>query len=499
MSYFIRSTNTIGKRDIMIYGQFIEHFHRQIYGGVYDPSSEFADEDGFRTDVLSALRDIKVPILRWPGGCFVSSHNWKKGVGQTRTPVFDKAWRVEEPNTFGTDEYIKLCRKLNCEPYICTNAGTGTIEEMSDWVEYCNLAEEGEYAAMRKANGSSTPHNVRYWSIGNENYGSWELGAKSATEWGRLVTEAAKLMKHVDPTIELSAAALADPNWNMELLSNAAPYLDWVSIHEYWDPIHTTNALATYEQCMAYTANLSGSIERVRGLLMALGLDKRLRISFDEWNLRGWYHPGMHVLPYANTKAEYLAPRDKNDDNSSYTMADAVFTACFLNTLLRNCDIVGMAGYAPAVNTRGLIYTHKKGIVLRSTYYVFKLYANLLGDIVLNTFCDSVQKYSVQNKQSETVEVDAVDIIVTRHSDTGVITAAAVNKHASEPQAITFSFDDKPMPKGYTIHTLTAPSPDSYNDINHTATTITTKTVNEPPVNIEIPPHSVNIIDFNLA
>ena len=136
----------IGKRDFMIFGHFIEHFHRQIYGGVYDPESPFADEDGFRTDVLEAMRRIRVPILRWPGGCFVSSYHWRDGVGEERTPSFDKAWRVEDPNTFGTDEYIKLCRKIGCEPYICTNAGTGTAEEMSDWVEYCNLESEGKNA-----------------------------------------------------------------------------------------------------------------------------------------------------------------------------------------------------------------------------------------------------------------------------------------------------------------------------------------------------------------
>ena len=130
MKYFINTQKKIGNINPMIYGHFIEHFHRQIYGGIYDPASRFADEDGFRTDVLDAMRNIKVPILRWPGGCFVSSYNWKKAVGDKRTPFFDKSWRVEDPNTFGTDEYVKLCNKIGCEPYICTNAGTGTAEEM---------------------------------------------------------------------------------------------------------------------------------------------------------------------------------------------------------------------------------------------------------------------------------------------------------------------------------------------------------------------------------
>lgn len=141
----------------------------------------------------------------------------------------------EDPNTFGTDEYIKMCRKIGCKPYICTNAGTGTAEEMSDWVEYCNLESEGKYAKWRIENGSPRPYGVKYWSIGNENYGFWEIGAKSADEWGRLVKESAKMMKHVDPRAELSAAALSDLDWNINLLKNCGQFLDWISIHEYWD------------------------------------------------------------------------------------------------------------------------------------------------------------------------------------------------------------------------------------------------------------------------
>ncbi|MBQ6564086.1 MAG: alpha-N-arabinofuranosidase, partial [Clostridia bacterium] len=159
--FSVRTGPSLGLRSEMLYGHFIEHFHRQIYGGVYDPGSPFSDEDGFRTDVLEAMRQIHVPILRWPGGCFVSSYHWKKAVGPERTPFFDKAWRVEDSNSFGTNEYVRLCRKVGCEPYICTNAGTGTAEEMSDWLEYCNLPSEGEYARLRIAHGFPEPHHVR--------------------------------------------------------------------------------------------------------------------------------------------------------------------------------------------------------------------------------------------------------------------------------------------------------------------------------------------------
>jgi alpha-N-arabinofuranosidase len=357
----------------MIYGHFIEHFHRQIYGGIFDPGNRLSDEDGFRRDVIDAMKKIKVPVLRWPGGCFVSAHHWKDAVGGERKPSFDKAWRVEEPNLFGTDEYIAFCRKVGCEPYICTNAGTGTAEEMSDWVEYCNLNDEGFYAKWRIANGHREPYGVKYWSIGNENYGNWEIGAKSSGEWGRLVTEAAKMIKRVDPVVELSAAALADLDWNINILRNCGDRLNWISIHDYWDAIQQTNDYADYEQCMAYTNHLEDKVSRIRGLLYAMDFYKKIRITFDEWNLRGWYHPNIHTVNQALNRAEYITPRDLNDENRRYTMADAVFTACFLNMCNRNCDIIGMANFAPVVNTRGCIFTYRDGIVLRPTWHVFDL------------------------------------------------------------------------------------------------------------------------------
>ena len=306
MKLYIDPRRVLFRRDPMLYGQFLEHFDRQIYGGVFMPGHPLSDEDGFRRDVLEALRDIRVPVIRWPGGCFVSAYHWKDGVGPERTPMFDKAWRVEDPNDFGTDEYIDMCRKIGCEPYICTNAGTGPAEEMSDWAEYCNLEHEGKYAGWRIANGHPEPYNVKYWSVGNENYGFWEIGARERTEWGRLVEESAKMLLRVDPEIELSAAALADVDWNLAILRNCGPLLKWISIHSYWDQLNQVNQLATYEESMAYTGDLERDIRKVRGLLCALGLEKQVRIAFDEWNLRGWHHPNFAGIPAKDKREPFF-------------------------------------------------------------------------------------------------------------------------------------------------------------------------------------------------
>jgi len=495
----INPLRILGTRSPMLYGHFIEHFHRQIYGGIYDPSSRFADKDGLRTDVLDAMRRIKVPVLRWPGGCFVSTYNWKKAVGPARTPVFDKAWRVEDPNTFGTDEYIALCRKIGCEPYICTNAGTGTPEEMSDWVEYCNLEQEGEYARWRIANGHPKPHKVKYWSIGNENYGAWELGAKVVGEWGRLVVESAKLMKHVDPDTELSAAALADIQWNVDLLSRCGQLIDWISIHKYWNLMPENNDFATYEETMAYTNDLDTDLKKVQGLLTAMGLEKRIKIAYDEWNLRGWHHPQAHTIQQGRTKADYLFPRDKNDINSDYTMADAVFTACFLNALNRHCDIVGMANFAPIVNTRGCIFTHKDGLVLRSTYHIFDLYVNYMGDEILDCWSNACETMQVVGKTGLHENVSVVDLLPTRMSDSGMLAIAAVNKHASESRTLAMAIESLSPWASYRVITVNGETTESYNDIDTEQVTLSRGEwlpVAQGTLEVTLAPHSANVVQL---
>lgn len=485
----------IGTISPMIYGQFIEHFHRQIYGGIYDPGNPLSGEDGLRTDVLEAMRKIKVPVLRWPGGCFVSSYHWKDAVGEKRIPFFDKAWRVEDTNEFGTDEYIRMCRKIGCEPYICTNAGTGTVEEMSDWVEYCNLKQEGQYAKWRIQNGQEKPYQVKYWSIGNENYGLWEIGAKNPVEWGSLVTEAAKMMKHVDPDIELSAAALADIDWNVNLLKNSGVFLSWVSIHDYWDQVRETNDFAPYDICMSYTNTIESSVKKVKGLLAAMGLDK-IKIAFDEWNLRQWYHPLAHTIEQGRTKVEYLYPRDDNDINSMYTMADAVFAGCFLNMCGRNCDVVGMANYAPVVNTRGCIYTYEDGIVLRSTYYVFELYVHYLGNIALDGWQDEVEQMQVRTSDHNTCWTSVLDILPTYDTENHQYAVAVVNKDPKEEKELEIAALDQNV-REYRILTVNGTSTESYNDIGHTEVTLKKGLWKKNVDNkYRFEPHSVNILQL---
>ena len=492
----------IGQADRMLYGHFLEHFHRQVYGGVYDPSSPFADEDGFRSDVIEALKAIRTPIIRWPGGCYVSAYDWKCGVGSPRVPTFDKAWRVEESNTFGTDEFVRLCRKIGCEPYICTNAGTGTAQDMSDWVEYCNLKDMGRYARMRQANGFARPHGVKYWSIGNENWGRHEIGSKDAAEWGRLVRESAKMMLRVDPTLQLSAASIDDVDWNLNLLRSAGEYLDWISIHGYWDSTPDGIRHSDYNSVMLRTGeDIRGGIDRVRAYLTALGLEKKIHIAFDEWNLRGWYHPNVIDIwnrdrlrreDEAFYRDQVIGPRSLSDHNAIYTMADAVFSGAFLNTCLRNCDLVRMACFSPAVNTRGAIFTHKGGIVLRPQYFVFWLYANLLKGTVLKSWTEGVPTLSGETNGKARV-VDAVDAVVT--GDGKACAVAAVNKDPAAPQTLEFTALDAHFSE-MRVHTLNGPSTDAFNDVDRTEVGVSASDWEPYTGRAVLPPHSVSVIEL---
>ena len=467
----------------MIFGHFLEHFDTQVYGGIFDPDSPLSDEDGFRKDVIEALREIKTPIVRWPGGCFVSDYHWKCGVGPKREPMWNKAWAVEDPNTFGTDEYVKWCRKVGCEPYICTNAGTGTPEEMSDWVEYCNLSV-GKWGRLRMANGYEKPHDVMYWSVGNENWGRHEIGAKTVEEWGPLVRESAKMMRGADRRIVLFAAALANENWTLPLLKHAGYLLDYVSVHGYYVWGGGTNPYLT---CMMRTVNPEADIMRTINVLEKAGFGGgKIGIAFDEWNLRGWYHPGLGSYG-KNAVMDYEARR-KNDIAATYTMADALFSACFLNTCLRHSDVVKMANFSPAVNTRGAIFVHPKGIVKRTSYHVFWMYTHLLEKNMLPVSVEC------GNLSDGNTSVPVLDAALTVSDDGKRLVLAIVNKHPEKTVQLDISALS-PGSADLETTVLAGDSPDAFNDIGKENRVVPVKTaLSVADGKVTLAPHSLSCI-----
>ena len=476
----------------MLFGGFIEHFHRQIYGGLFEPGSRLSDENGFRKDVIAAMKELKLAVVRWPGGCFASGYHWKDGVGKMRRPVADPVWGVTDPNSFGTGEFVKWCRMVGCEPYICTNAGNGTPEEMKQWVEYCN-ATHGEYAALRKAGGRHEPLNVRYWSIGNENWGSHEIGRKTPEQWGPLVSKSAELMITADPKLVLFAAATPNRDWTLPLLVTAGKHLDYVAIHQYWLPCWGRNLTPDYVSCIMLSQGPEETIRRVIDVIEQAGYRGRIKIAFDEWNLRGWHHPGFpRKQPSSDDDPavrELIEKRDINAEASQYTMADALFSASFLNACLRHAEDVDMANIAPIVNTRGPLFVHRDGIVRRTTFHTLAMYANQLEGRVGRL--DLEAGMLVQGKRF----IPVLDAVATVDESGNTWVIALVNRHPSKHVACTVKMKDGFLEGTYEATILTGDSPDAYNDVQHPNRVVPDMThlTFERGV-VRLPPHSLTII-----
>ncbi|MDA0765325.1 MAG: alpha-N-arabinofuranosidase [Verrucomicrobia bacterium] len=468
----------------MLFGGFIEHFDDQIYGGLFEPGSPRADERGFRKDVIAAMKELKLSVVRWPGGCFVSGYHWKDGVGKERQPVPDPVWGATDPNTFGTDEFVEWCRLVGCEPYICTNAGNGTPEEMRQWVEYCN-GTTGEYAELRKANGHEQPYKVKYWSIGNENYGYWEIGRKTPETWGPLVHQCAGLMQAADPDIELAAAAWLDKReWNLPLLKAAGADLSYMAVHSYW---HNKEKPITYKECMKFCGGPEKTIIGVVKNIEEAGFRGKIKIAYDEWNLRHWFHPGFPrkgvVRADDEKAAEFIKRREDNAIDSTYTMADAVFTSAFLNACLRHCDDVGMANIAPIVNTRGPLRVHPKGIVRRTTFHTLAMYANDLEARVVPMNLEAGQR----NEQ--------LDGIATTDESGKRWAIALTNRDPEANVVCTIKLGDQLLDGTFDIATLAGDSPDAFNDAEHPDRVVPVRSqIKVSQGKVSLPPHSLSII-----
>jgi alpha-N-arabinofuranosidase len=416
----IDTDRKIGEIDKNIYGNFSEHLGRCIYGGIYDPGSKLSDKQGFRQDVLEAAKALNVTALRWPGGNFVSGYHWQDGIGpkDQRPQRTDLAWQTPEPNTFGTDEFIDFCRKLGTEPYIAVNLGTGTLDEARNWVEYCNVKDGPYYAELRKKNGHAEPYDVKYWSLGNEMDGWWQMGHKNAEDYGKYALEAAKLMKWTSPDIKLIAAgssnfyAGADPHgWNRIVLDYLKDYIDYISLHRY-----VGNRENDYYAFMASTQDIDERTSIVKGQIKEAMSKMRqphpIYVAWDEYNV--WYRARGGA-----------AARGRNALEEKYDLEDALVIAGFLNAFIRNADIVKMANMAQLVNVIAPIFTSETDMYRQTIYYPLALFANNSFGTSLDVFVDSPTFDTEQWKS-----VPYLDVSVAYDKDVVVINV--VNRHRTE-------------------------------------------------------------------
>jgi alpha-N-arabinofuranosidase len=427
-----------GKINKELYGHFSEHLGRCIYGGIYvGEDSSVPNTNGMRNDVVEALKEMKLPVLRWPGGCFADEYHWKDGIGpkDSRKKMVNTNWGgVVEDNSFGTHEYMELCRQLGCENYINGNVGSGTVQEMSEWVEYMSFDGISPMAEQRKANGHEEPWQINYFGVGNEN---WGCGGNMRPEY--YADEFRRYQSYVkqhqkEPIYKIACGANADDyNWTETVMKIAGNYMNGLSLHYYTVPgsdwQHKGSATDfdtdTYYRTLKKTLYMKELIARHSAIMDTYDPQKRIGLMIDEWGT--WYD----VEPGTNPGFLY----------QQNTMRDAIVAGINLNLFNQNCDRVKMANIAQLVNVlQSVILTEGDKMIKTPTYHVFEMYKHhqegtLLGSQLI---CDNIQ--------TEAGEIPQITQSVSLDGE-GRVHITLVNLSAEESCPLQILFTEKEVQK----------------------------------------------------
>ena len=427
-------TEVLAPIDPRLYGSFLEHLGRAIYGGIYEPEHPTADDMGFRGDVLSLVRALRVPLLRYPGGNFVSGYHWEDGVGprEARPRRLDLAWSSIEPNLIGIDEFHAWAQRAGAEVMMAVNLGTRGAESARDLVEYCNFPCGTKYSDLRRANGAEKPYGIRCWCLGNEMDGPWQIGHKTAEEYGRLAAETGKIMKWVDPSIELIACGSSHSgmptfgDWERTVLRHTYETVDYLSLHSYYG--NRSNDTGEYLACCRdmdrFITTVAAICDEVKREKCS---DKTMYLSFDEWNV--WFHSNEQD---SRQEKWTVAPPLLED---VYTLEDALVVGCLLITLLRHADRVKIACLAQLVNVIAPIMTETGGTAWAQTIYYPFLHASLYGQgVSLKTESDCPGYDAGQYGETSYLEA-----VATCDDAARTLTVLAVNRSPSEEIALDVS------------------------------------------------------------
>ena len=476
----------LGDLDRKVFGGFVEHLGRCIYGGIYDEGSPLSDERGFRQDVLGLLRELRMGVLRWPGGNFVSNYHWADGIGpkdaRPRRP--ELAWGGEESNRFGTDEFLAYCAELGTEPYICLNMGTGSLEEALAWVEYCNRPATTAWSARRAGNGHEAPYGVRYWGLGNEMYGAWQVGAVSADEYVREATRWARAIKMLDPDAVLVSCGMNGwSDWDKTVIDGMASLVDLHSLHiytgsdDYW-----TNVLQPHQAERA--------IRCARALIERVAYVKKIarppRIAYDEWNV--WFRTDDGTL------------------EERYNFSDALAVATYLNIFVRNCACVRMANLAQMVNAIAPIVTSEKGAVTQPIYYPVLLHAQAALAVAADVHVDGPVVSPLTNghhsrwphRVADLAPFNLVDAAATTSADRRRLAVTLVNRSPDQPEPIEIVLRDQVFDSVVEVASLTAergPGARARPDIEGACLEEGSEKPKGPVLSLTLPPQSFTVIE----
>lgn len=427
----------IAEIDKRVYGSFIEHLGRAVYNGIYQPGHPAADEDGFRKDVLELVRELDVPIIRYPGGNFVSNFFWEDSVGskENRKKRLDLAWRTIESNEFGLGEFAKWTKKADSEMMMAINLGTRGISDALNLLEYCNMDTDSYYADLRRSHGVKEPYKIKTWCLGNEMDGPWQVGHTTAMGYGRLAAETAKAMKIMDESIELVSCGSSGvdmptfPEWERITLEETYDYVDYISLHNYYG-----NAENDTEDFFAKTQDMERFIHTVIATCDYVKAKKRskktLNLSFDEWNV--WFHASEADNEEMTNKPWQTAPHLLEDH---YDYEDAILIGLILITFLKHADRLKMACLAQLVNVIAPIMTENDGGAWRQTIYYPFLHASKYGRGVALQPVVSTTKHDTKNH----TDVTDIESVAVYNEEKDEVTIFAVNRNIKED--VTFEAD----------------------------------------------------------
>jgi len=483
----------VGEVDRRLFGSFVEHMGRCVYTGIYEPDHPTATAHGTRGDVLELVRELAPTIVRYPGGNFVSGYRWEDGVGNPdeRPRRLDLAWRSIESNQFGVDEFAAWCEAAGTEAMMAVNLGTRGVREAVDLLEYCNHPEGTAWSDLRRSNGSKEPHDIRVWCLGNELDGPWQIGHKTAHEYGRLASETARAMRRVDPRIELVACGSSNTamptfaSWEATVLEHCYDAVDYVSLHSYYE--ETNHDLGSF---LASGVDLERGIEALVAtadhVAAKLGSRKQLKLSVDEWNV--WYQSRFG----GEASLDWSERRELIED--TYDVADAAVVGSLLITMLRHADRVGIACQAQLVNVIAPIRTEVGGRAWRQTvFHPVAMTAELARGSVLR-----VEPKAPIYDSAVYGDVPLLDATATLDDQTGAVTVFAVNRSIDEPLRLTA--DVRAFP-GYRVErclSLTAPDIRTSNTADRpdavTPTSNTDVRLDDGQLELTLPAVSWNVI-----
>jgi alpha-N-arabinofuranosidase len=383
---YLHEAFTVGSVPKNIYGSFIEHIGRAVYTGFFEPEHKFADEEGYRQDVIQAIKNLGVSIVRYPGGNFVSAYDFKNGIGKNRVKQLDLAWKQIEPNTVGVDEFMSFAKKCGFEAMMCVNLGTGSAKEAGELVEYCNHKGGGYWSELRKENGMEQPYGIKYWCLGNEMDGDWQINSMTAEQYAKKAMDAAKIMKAVDPNIKLIACGSSNnfiatyPEWDIKVLDGLYDYVDYLSVHAYY---YTDDADEDLDSYLASYKDFRKTLDTIHSVCNFVKAKHRgskdIKLSVDEWNV--WRHYQGEI-----GKDDWTVAPERLE--CTYTMIDAVCFTSLLCTLLNRVDYIDIACLAQLINVLAPIKTQPGGeVLLQTIYYPFLYASRFFKGVVLEQKC----------------------------------------------------------------------------------------------------------------